>query len=128
MANLAGIGIDLIDLSRIKAFVKNHSAKRLSRLLSASEQARFKKKKISALVLAKLFTAKEAYFKTLGEGWMGLDGFACMEVRLLSPDRFAVSVVDGPLAKKGPRPAEGCFFDFANCVGAQVMRWEAKKD
>ena len=118
---IAGVGIDLVNLPRIRKFLKTHARSRLSRLLSPSERQEFRKI-ISSKLFAKIFTAKEAYFKTLGESWMGLEGFASMEVCFLPGDRFKIQLVDGPLRKKGARQAEGCYFGFGNFLGAQVIR------
>ena len=120
---IAGVGIDLVNLPRIRKFLKAHAPRRISRFLSPAEQTQFKKK-IPSKLFAKIFTAKEAYFKTLGESWMGLEGFASMEVRLLPGDRFTVQLVDGALGRKGSRPAEGCHFGFGNFLGAQIIRGE----
>ena len=118
---IAGVGIDLVNLPRIHKFLKTHSRARLSRLLAPSEQRKFRKK-ISSTDFAKIFTAKEAYFKTLGESWLGLEGFASMEVRVLPGERFAVRLVDGRLKKKGVRQAAGCYFSFGKFLGAQIIR------
>ena len=121
-ASVAGVGIDLVDLLKIQKFLYAHYTTRARRLLAPSERKRFKSRRIPSQTFAKLFTAKEAFFKSLGESWMGLEGFASMEVRFLPGDRFMIRVAGGPLAKKGPRQAEGCFFSFGKYVGAQVIR------
>lgn len=119
-AFLAGVGLDLVSVPRIRKFLKAHSDARVRRLLSPAEQKRYKK--ISPLVFAKLFTAKEAFFKSLGASWFGLQGFASMEVSFLSQDRFQIRIVDGPLARHAPEKAAGSFFEFKDHVGAQVIR------
>jgi phosphopantetheine--protein transferase-like protein len=121
-SSVAGVGLDLVSIPRIRKFLKAHSAARVRRLLSPAEQKKYKK--ISPLIFAKLFTAKEAFFKSLGASWFGLQGFASMEVSLLSQDRFQIRIVEGPLACHASEKAEGSFFEFKDHVGAQVIRPE----
>ena len=119
-SSLAGVGLDLVSLPRIRKFLKTHPAARVRRLLSPAEQKRYKK--ISPLVFARIFTAKEAFFKSLGASWFGLQGFASMEVSILSKDHFQIRIVDGPLVCHASEEAEGSFFEFKDHVGAQVIR------
>ena len=120
---LAGIGIDLVNLLRIRKFVRQHSSNNLRRLLSVSEQRRFGKKKISPQTFAKIFTAKEAFFKTLNRPWMGLQGFHAMSVVFKKADTFEISM-NAALNSKRPLRADGCFFCTGNLWGAQVVRWK----
>ncbi len=126
--NLAGLGIDLIDLDRVRKFLKTHSHQKISRLLSAQEKKVFKRRRFSALLFAKFFAAKEAYFKTLNEAWMGMEGFASMDVKLRNTNTFQVKLISGALGRKGSRPAEGCFFYFSHYVGAQVINFKPKDE
>ena len=112
---ISGVGIDLVDLKRIREFLRIHAAAKTRRLLSPLEQKYFQSRKRSPLVFAKFFTAKEAFFKTLGKAWLGLEGFAEMEVQFLSADRFKIRHLQGA-------QAEGSFFSFSHYVGAQVIR------
>lgn len=114
---IAGIGIDLINLSRAERFLKTHSASRVKRLFSAEEQK--SRAKLTPLRFAKIFSAKEAFFKTLNESWMGLEGFSALSVSLLSAGRFRVRVT-GKSFKYCE--ADGSFFKEGNLLGAQVIR------
>lgn len=118
-----GVGVDLVNVARVRRFLDRHSSKKISRLLSPAEKKRYQKRKLSAPAFAKLFAAKEAFFKTLGMPWMGLEGFSCMEVKPASGGTFSVKAVSGPFAEKTPRSAQGCFFRAGNLLGAQVIRW-----
>ena len=117
---LAGIGIDLINPRRIRQLVRRASSKQLHRLLSPSERKRFSKKKISPQALTKIFTAKEAFFKTLNQSWMGPEGFQTMSVRFKNRKAFEI-FLDNTAA---PIHAEGCFFNAGHLCGAQVIRWK----
>lgn len=116
-SQLSGVGIDLVDLVRIRKFLKTHSALKIKRLLSAAEQKYFKSKRKSPLIFAQYFSAKEAFFKSLGKAWLGLEGFAAMEVQFLSAGRFKIRLLEKDVE------AEGCFFSFGHHVGAQVIRY-----
>lgn len=117
---LAGVGIDILKMTRIRRFVRQHSSQRLCRLLSPSEQKRFGRKKISPQILAKIFTAKEAFFKTLNRPWMGLEGFQAMSVRFKKAGTFEI-VMEAPQAGL---QAQGSFFRAGNLCGAQVICWD----
>lgn len=117
---VAGIGIDLVDLARVKKFLARHSQSQIKSLLCGRE----KSGRMTALKFAKLFSAKEAFFKTLNQPWFGPEGFSKLNVSFLSSNRFRVKIADGPLKKLGACEAEGSFFSEGNLVGAQVVRWE----
>ncbi len=120
-----GVGVDLVSITRIQKFLSQHPPARVARLLSETEKKRYRRKKLSAHTLAKIFASKEAFFKTLDEPWMGLEGFSSMETEFLSGGRFLIKTVSGALAKNGPREAEGTFFKAGKLLGAQVVRWQS---
>ena len=118
--HLVGVGIDLVDLTRIQKFLKKNGNKAASRLLAESEKKSFQSSKNNPILFAKLFAAKEAYFKATGSSWMGLEGFQAIEVRCFPRDRFEVqSSILGP--RKGK--ADGRFFRHQKLMGAQVILW-----
>lgn len=121
---LAGIGVDLVDLKRIRRFLQDHSPKKLRRILTEKEYQVLKRGHFSTALFARFFCAKEAYFKTLGASWLGMEGMASLETNLKSADRFSIQALEGPLALNRAHAAEGCFFKTGNLLGAQVLRWE----
>lgn len=75
MANIKGIGVDIIEIKRIKEAVKNHGEKFLNRIYTERELKycfAFAKEKIRFPELAVRFAAKEAYTKALGTGIRGI--------------------------------------------------------
>jgi len=63
---ILGIGVDIIQNSRIKKAIKNKSF--VSRIFSKSEITNSKKKNNKTNYFAKRFAAKEAFSKALGTG------------------------------------------------------------
>ena len=112
-----GIGVDLVDLRRVRRFLQDHP-KSFFRLLSPVEKKLWSARKPTALDFARLFAAKEAFFKALGGSWMGLEGFERFEVSCSRRSRFTVQSL--PSGKCG----EGRFFRVPNAVGAEVICWK----
>ena len=117
--NTVGVGIDLINLSRIKRFIKENSASDLRRLLTPRESLSYGSRKLSVMQLAKMLAAKEAFFKACGCSWMGLEGFSSIEVKCLPQSRFRVKSTNSKFYA-GAEGA-GCFFRSENLIGAQVI-------
>jgi len=65
--NLSGIGVDIIDNSRIKKMIKNKEF--IKRVFSSYEIIYSKKISNKASFFAKRFAAKEAFSKSLGTGF-----------------------------------------------------------
>lgn len=65
---IAGIGTDIVAVSRLGALFERHGERALEKLLAPGERAEFAKAKDSARFLAKRFAAKEAFGKALGIG------------------------------------------------------------
>ncbi len=65
--NIYGVGVDIIDNSRIKKLIKKKIF--LKRILSKYELKSIKTKKNKISFLAKRFSAKEAFVKSLGSGF-----------------------------------------------------------
>ncbi len=64
---IVGIGVDIINNSRFKKLIKNK--KFINRICSIKEINNFKNKKNKILFLSKIFSAKEAFVKSLGSGF-----------------------------------------------------------
>ena len=65
--NIIGIGIDIVDNSRIEKSIKSKVF--LNRIFSKKEILLFKKNKNKKMFFAKRFAAKEAFVKSLGTGF-----------------------------------------------------------
>ncbi|WP_319238568.1 holo-ACP synthase [uncultured Propionivibrio sp.] len=65
---IAGIGTDIVAVSRLGALFERHGERALEKLLAPSERVEFARAKDSARFLAKRFAAKEALGKALGIG------------------------------------------------------------
>ena len=65
---ILGIGIDIIDIPRVKRIAEEYGADFIARLFSEREIAYCKSKKNSEINFAARFAAKEALLKALGTG------------------------------------------------------------
>jgi holo-[acyl-carrier protein] synthase len=65
---ILGVGIDLIEVSRIKAMIRRHGEKFLARVFTPAERAYCERSVRSAEHYAARFAAKEAAMKALGTG------------------------------------------------------------
>jgi holo-[acyl-carrier protein] synthase len=79
---IKGIGIDLIEISRIERIYAAYGNRFLAKILSRREGSRFASAAEPAIHLAGRFAAKEACLKALGTGWSG--GVKWREVEVLS--------------------------------------------
>lgn len=77
-----GIGIDIVEVSRIQAFLDQDNQPLLSRLFTPAELAHCLHKKQSADCLAGRFAAKEAFVKALGSGLR--DGLSWVEMEIVN--------------------------------------------
>ena len=121
-AKFKGVGIDLVSLVRIRRFLQENRSRAFQRLLTASEKKKFAGHFRDSIQFAKLFAAKEAFFKALGLRWMGLEGFQAMKVRTFARGRFQVESSHLPAAKH--YGMTGTFFGEGDWVGAHVLLWE----
>ena len=117
---LKGVGVDLVQLSRARKFLKQNKVPSVLRLFSKSEITALRGKRLTPLVFAKFFSAKEAFFKASGGSWMGLEGFSNIEVQCLSSHRFKVRSFEG---KEIQGRAEGNFLRGRGWVGARLVFW-----
>lgn len=68
---ISGIGIDVIEVKRVKEALERFGDRMLNRLFTKPEIEYCSAKKNSALHFAGRFAAKEAAFKAMGKGWGG---------------------------------------------------------
>ena len=66
---IAGIGVDIVELDRIKQIHDRYGEKFARRILDAHELEEYKKAASKERLLAKRFAAKEAASKALGTGF-----------------------------------------------------------
>jgi len=66
---IAGIGVDIVEVSRFQSMLDRYGNRVAEKLLSQSELAQFKQSKQQASFLSKRFAAKEAAVKALGCGF-----------------------------------------------------------
>lgn len=66
---IVGVGLDLVRIERLTAFLERHGARGKARLFTAGEQAYCDARKTSAQSYAARFAVKEAVMKVLGTGW-----------------------------------------------------------
>lgn len=118
-----GVGIDILSLDRAKRFLTAHSSKQIQKIFTESERKKMGRELFSPPHFAKLFAAKEAFFKAAGGSWMGLPGFSRIQIQPFAKHRFkAVS----PRYQPKETTAEGCFFESPEWVGAQVILYHAE--
>ena len=75
-----GIGIDIVQVSRVEKVVKRWGDRFLKRVFTVAEIDYCQKKVSSASRFALRFAAKEAFSKALGSGFTGGLGFRHVEV------------------------------------------------
>jgi len=68
---IAGVGLDLVEIERLRALVDRHGESFLRRILHPNESRERLDKADGAAHLAGLFAAKEAVMKALGTGMAG---------------------------------------------------------
>ena len=122
--SLEGVGIDILSLKRVKRLFQHHSENSLRRLFSHQENELYHKK-IGPRDFAKHFAAKEAFFKSLGESWLGLEGFRNISIQKVSRTRFEAETQGFFSSKR--ISAEGSYFESGDMVGAQVLRLKNSK-
>ncbi len=68
---IVGIGVDIVQLSRIRALCERHDERFLGRILTEREQEYCRRRVDPVPSVASRFAAKEALLKALGVGWSG---------------------------------------------------------
>lgn len=66
-----GIGIDIIEIDRIRAMIERHGDRFLSRIFTDTEIEYCRSKKIPYQHYAARYAAKEAFSKAIATGWRG---------------------------------------------------------
>ena len=75
-----GIGIDIVEVTRIAGVIERHDTSFLARLFTAAERAYCESQKHAAQHYAARFAAKEAVSKALGIGIGGHAGWLDLEI------------------------------------------------
>lgn len=120
--SLRGVGIDLVSLRRVKPLISGRSSFQYRNLLTSSEQKLLKgspRRRMS--ILAKIISAKEAFFKASGFNWMGTHGWREFQVRLLGHGSFSIQTAQQDAALR----TVGSFFENSGRVGAMVTIWKS---
>ncbi len=65
---IAGVGVDLVDVSRIERLLRDYGEQFAGRILAVDERAAFAASARKVWYLANRFAAKEAFAKALGTG------------------------------------------------------------
>jgi len=81
---IVGIGIDVVEISRIKEMEERWGARFAERVFTEEEIAYCSAKSNRAESLAVRFAAKEAFAKALGTGWDGTFQWKDFSIRALS--------------------------------------------
>jgi phosphopantetheine--protein transferase-like protein len=116
-----GLGVDILSLSRARKFLDSSRIEALSRVFSPREQKRFSSQS-SVSEFARIFTAKEAFFKAFQHPIAGVYAFHELEVKLLPKDRFEVKWKASDKSGTSLK-AQGCHFLTPEYVGAHVLYW-----
>jgi holo-[acyl-carrier protein] synthase len=77
---IIGIGIDSVQISRIRSLMERRGARFLTRVFTAEEIDEGSRRRDAAPFFAARFAAREAFFKALGTGWGR--GISLREVRI----------------------------------------------
>jgi holo-[acyl-carrier protein] synthase len=87
---ILGIGIDLVEVSRVEHLVARYGDRALRRVFTGAEVERCNLSRSPSESLAARFAAKEAFFKAVGTGWG--QGLAWTEVEVVSAPSGAPGV------------------------------------
>lgn len=82
---IVGLGIDLVEIPRIKSIYERHGDRFVKRILTAAEQAYVLRHKDPGARLAGRWAAKEAALKALGTGLA--EGIRWRDVEILPDER-----------------------------------------
>ncbi len=80
---IAGTGVDIIEIERIRQSMEKHGKDFLDRLFTSGEISYCSSKSDPSRHYAARFAAKEAYFKAIGTGWTNGISWKDVEVRNL---------------------------------------------
>ena len=77
---IVGVGIDVMEVERMAAALREHGGRLEERVFTPSEREACAARTDRVLALAARFAAKEAFMKAVGTGWSGGLGFRDVEV------------------------------------------------
>jgi len=98
MSDVVGIGIDIVEIERIKAAISKNP-RFMERIFTARERDYFESKKFSPATMAGNFAAKEAVVKALGTG---IRDISFVEIEILRDE------LGKPIATMGGRLGAIC--------------------
>jgi len=96
---IIGIGVDIVDLHRIRDMVNRHGKRFLGKTFTDEEIAYCHSRRKPAQHFAARFAAKEAAFKALGSGWREGMGWKEIEVQIDHLGRPRISLIGRAAAK-----------------------------
>ena len=90
---IAGIGIDIVSISRFERLIERYGDRVLRKIFTDSERREGDRKAARAAFYAVRFAAREAFYKALGTGWGR--GLPLKEVSVASGEGGRPSLVIG---------------------------------
>jgi holo-[acyl-carrier protein] synthase len=78
--SIIGVGVDIVEVSRIKKLIMEHDIDFLKRVFTENEISYCQNKKDEVELFATLFAVKEAFAKALGTGMVGKMEWTDIEV------------------------------------------------
>ncbi len=120
---IAGLGVDIVELGRIRDVLERHGERFLKRILTEDEQRYCALHRDPVPHVAARFAAKEAALKALGTGWSGGIHWTDVEV-VREPSGKPTLLLHGEAAKlQGP---SACWHlslthDRGNAVAVAVL-------
>lgn len=101
---ITGIGTDIIDIERVQAVLERQGQRFVERILTAAEQAEYRRRGEPVKFLANRFAGKEAVAKALGTGIAA--GVTFQQIEILPDERGAPVVSLTAEAARLARAAE----------------------
>ncbi len=89
---ILAIGVDTIEIRRIRELIDRHRDRFLERVFSAAEQGYCNSRSKPAESFAARYAAKEAVMKCLGSGWADGVGFTQIEVQRQAAGAVAIAL------------------------------------
>lgn len=99
---ILGLGVDVCEVSRIRAALSRHGARFEKRVFTPQERAYCRRRKRSAESYAARFAAKEAAMKALGTGWARGVRWRDLEVTR-EPGRAPTLLLHGAAARRAKK-------------------------
>jgi holo-[acyl-carrier protein] synthase len=92
MKMIAGIGVDVVEISRVRGVLERQGERFIRRVFTQAEQDYCRSHRDPAPHYAVRFAAKEAVFKALGTGWAGGVSWLQVEIRRTNPGAPALAI------------------------------------